>query len=82
VPEIFFILLFKGVDDIFLKKKYEVTRRLRTQISVTTVVPGKSGQRLFYHKNLNIKSFQFKNTSLTPLGTITNQSINSKHLKN
>jgi hypothetical protein len=82
VSKIFFILLFKGVDEIFLKKNMQATRRLRTQIPATTVVPGKSEQHLFCHKNLNIKSFQPKNTSLTPPGTITNQSINSKHLKN
>ena len=63
----FFLFYFsKGWTIFFWKKNMQATRRLRTQIPATTVVPEKSGQRLFCHKNLNIKSFQPKNTSLTP----------------
>ena len=77
----FFFTFQKGRRHFF-EKKYVGDMSLENPDSGHTVVPRKLEQHLFWYKNLNLKSFLPKNTSLTPCGIITNQSINSKHLQN
>jgi hypothetical protein len=70
----FAFYFFKEINDIFFLKN--ICSR-QAKILATTVAAEKSKQWLFCQKNSISKSFQPKNTSLTP----ANQFINLKYPK-